>query len=351
MAQVAALSDKGPVRTKNQDACCVEVAQTPFGEVVMAVICDGVGGLELGELASATVVARFVKWFEEELPGLCGDGLVERSTVRFIWNAMLAELNELVQAHVVTKGGGVGTTFSGIFAHSGTFVAAHVGDTRIYQVGPFTFGKVTEDQTLLARELAAGRLTAEEAKTFPKRHVILQSVGTERSLKPAFYEGTYTARDVFVLCSDGAYRRPGSEGIRLLFQTAERSDAALAERCKTLVEQDIVHGEKDNVTVACFCSDPRSATSVGMPGGDDVDNARDGRGRASDVRVSDDEHLSRRHARITCREDGATIVDLGSANGTWVGGKMILKDKPAILGYGEPFFLSKCEYVIERESI
>lgn len=76
-----------------------------------------------------------------------------------------------------------------------------------------------------------------------------------------------------------------------------------------------------------------------------------GRGRASDVRVSDDEHLSRRHARITCREDGATIVDLGSANGTWVGGKMILKDKPAILGYGEPFFLSKCEYVIERESI
>lgn len=270
MAQVAALSDKGPVRTKNQDACCVEVAQTPFGEVVMAVICDGVGGLELGELASATVVARFVKWFEEELPGLCEDGLVERSTVRFIWNAMLAELNELVQAHVVTKGGGVGTTFSGIFAHSGTFIAAHVGDTRIYQVGPFTFDKVTEDQTLLARELAAGRLTAEEAKTFPKRHVILQSVGTERSLKPAFYEGTYTARDVFVLCSDGAYRRPGSEGIRLLFQTAERSDAALAERCKTLVEQDIMHGEKDNVTVACFCSDPRSATSVGMPGGDDV---------------------------------------------------------------------------------
>ena len=257
MAQIAAFSEKGPVRNTNQDACCVEVAETPYGEVVMAVVCDGVGGLELGELASSTVVARFSRWFEEELPSLSSNGLVGHSTVRFIWSALLTELNDLIQAHVVGRDAGVGTTFSGIFCHSGRYLVAHVGDSRIYQVGPLTFDQITEDQTLVARELAAGNITPEEARTYPKKNVILQAVGTERTLKPEFYEGGYTANDVFVLCSDGAYKRPGSDGIKMLFQTPTGLDEAAMElRCKTLVEQDIVHGEKDNVTIACFSTDP-----------------------------------------------------------------------------------------------
>ena len=61
-------SHKGRVKEVNQDACCFMEAQTHVGRCQMGVICDGVGGLAKGELASATVVQRFATWFELQLP-------------------------------------------------------------------------------------------------------------------------------------------------------------------------------------------------------------------------------------------------------------------------------------------
>ena len=61
-------SDVGIFKSTNQDSVLVKHASTDLGEVVMAIICDGMGGLQKGELASATVVRAFSKWFEEELP-------------------------------------------------------------------------------------------------------------------------------------------------------------------------------------------------------------------------------------------------------------------------------------------
>lgn len=76
-----------------------------------------------------------------------------------------------------------------------------------------------------------------------------------------------------------------------------------------------------------------------------------GRGKKCDINVSDDAHLSRKHACITCSDEGATIIDLGSANGTWIGGKRISEGAREELKYGQPFALSKCEFVVVRETL
>lgn len=64
--KVAAHTDVGIRKDTNQDSYCVLQAETENGDVLMATVCDGLGGLESGELASATIVKAFAKWFEEE---------------------------------------------------------------------------------------------------------------------------------------------------------------------------------------------------------------------------------------------------------------------------------------------
>ena len=63
-------TDKGIRKLTNQDALLMKVSNTPNGRVGLFVVCDGMGGLEQGELASATVIRGLDKWYEEEFEGL-----------------------------------------------------------------------------------------------------------------------------------------------------------------------------------------------------------------------------------------------------------------------------------------
>ena len=259
MAYLAARTNAGTRKRENEDACCIEVGYGPFGEVLMAIVCDGVGGLSRGNVASSTVINRFVTWFEQELPalieGMDAQAGFDFGLVRAVWGAHLQSLNDLIRAHGAKVGGSLGTTFTGIIACGGRYLAGHVGDCRAYHMNRVFFEQITQDQTLVAKKLAAGEITAEEAARQPK-NVILQSVGTERVLKPVFYEGAYAPDSLLVICCDGAYKRAGNEGVKRLFQSLDYHDeAALGAACETLIEQDIAQGEKDNLTVLCFSGD------------------------------------------------------------------------------------------------
>lgn len=286
MAYIATCTDKGRVKRINEDACCVECAETPLGEVLMGVVCDGVGGLSRGELASSTVVERFSRWFERELPGLM-EGMVvagafDFSAVRIVWGTLLASLNDLIRSYGASVGGKLGTTFSGIIACDGTYLLGHVGDCRVYQLSHDAFWQISQDQTLLAQKLASGELTPQQAQAFDKKHVILQSVGTQRVLKPVFSTGRYTAEDLFVACCDGVWRRAGNEGVRRAFEGEDfRDEAALSRACQRLLLDDLAQGERDNLTIICFSGDLRgqdadAPTMVYADDGDDTPTSVEG---------------------------------------------------------------------------
>ena len=256
MAYVAAATEVGSRKRVNEDSCCIKVAQTSLGEVVMALVCDGVGGLSAGNLASATVVNRFSQWFEQELPmlmeGMVAEGSFDFQTVKAVWGALLQTQNELIRTHGIKTGTRLGTTFTGAIACGGRYLVGHVGDCRAYQLDKASFRQITEDQTEVARKLAAGEITAEEARRMPK-NVILQAVGSGRVLVPAFYEGTCGPNELFVICCDGAYHRAENEGIRQIFQRACFTDEqSLGKACHDLLDYDLQMGEKDNLTVVCF---------------------------------------------------------------------------------------------------
>ena len=254
MAYVAAATEVGSRKRVNEDSCCIKVAQTSLGEVVM--VCDGVGGLSAGNLASATVVNRFSQWFEQELPmlmeGMVADGSFDFQTVKAVWGALLQTQNELIRTHGTKTGTRLGTTFTGVIVCGSRYLVGHVGDCRAYQLDKASFRQITEDQTEVARKLAAGEITAEEARRMPK-NVILQAVGSGRVLVPAFYQGTCGPNELFVICCDGAYHRAENEGIRQIFQRARFTDEqSLGKACHDLLDYDLQMGEKDNLMVVCF---------------------------------------------------------------------------------------------------
>lgn len=271
MAYLAARTSAGTRKRVNEDACCLEVAQTPLGEIMMAIVCDGVGGLAKGDLASSTVINRFSTWFESELAvlveGMVAKGSFDFSLVQAVWGTHLQTMNELIRTHGARAGVKLGTTFTGIIACNGHYLVAHVGDCRAFLMSPGSFTQITEDQTVVAKRLAAGEITEEEAR-HQHRNVILQSVGTERVVRPVFYEGSFNRDDLFVICCDGAYHRAENEGIRKLFQGLDyRDEDALQEACQTLLQFDMDCGEKDNLTVICFSGDLAGAGEVAsIPG-------------------------------------------------------------------------------------
>lgn len=78
----------------------------------------------------------------------------------------------------------------------------HVGDSRVYLIND-KVNLLTHDQTFVAREIAAGRMTKEQAKTDSRRSVLLQCVGASPVVEPEFLSGTIQKNAVYMLCSDG----------------------------------------------------------------------------------------------------------------------------------------------------
>lgn len=242
------------MREINEDAYCVESAVTSLGQVTMGVVCDGVGGLSCGEVASSAVVTGFSRWFEGRLPCLiprmsrAGESWLD--LLEEEWRGLLLELNAAVRGYGLARGVGMGTTFTGLLVCRGRFLTCQVGDSRIYLLRRDDVRQVTRDQTVRERSLERG--TREPDGDGTNGNALLQSVGTNREVRPEFTQGTCTVGDLFVICSDGAYRKAGAEGIQAVFATANRGDEeSLLGACGSLVAADVEGGETDNLTVAC----------------------------------------------------------------------------------------------------
>lgn len=83
---ISTATDIGTTKATNQDSFNARVVTTPLGRMAFAVVCDGMGGLDKGEVASASVVNAFCKWAEQRLPDLCESGLTDSAVRRTGWH-------------------------------------------------------------------------------------------------------------------------------------------------------------------------------------------------------------------------------------------------------------------------
>lgn len=240
-------TDVGLTKETNQDSICIKLAKTNIGNVLMAIICDGMGGLEKGELASATVIRRFGYWFDNELPMMLEDFKMDR--VKYSFDNMISELNEKIAMYGKERSVSLGTTLTVMFFAQDEYMIAHVGDSRAYEISNNVI-VLTEDQTVVGREVRRGRMTMEQAKTDPRRNVLLQCIGASSTVVPDYIKDTTKKGAVYMLCSDGFRHVISNEEMYMaLNPNVCTSEDAMKMQAVQLVELNKQRKERDNISV------------------------------------------------------------------------------------------------------
>lgn len=244
----AAHTDIGISKKNNQDAFGLKIAKTPKVNIAFAILCDGMGGLKNGELASAFVVNAFSKWFETELPLLIDDNMVNFDVIKKRWNEITLEQGQKIMQYGLSQNISLGTTLSAILIANNEYIFVQVGDSRIYKLNT-TIQQLTKDHTVVAREIEQGRLTEEEAKVDSRKNILLQCVGASKTIVPDIEIGTLQEEDTFLLCSDGFRHEISSEEIfGVIAPPVLTSEQIMKKSLIDLIELNKSRNEKDNIT-------------------------------------------------------------------------------------------------------
>lgn len=246
----AADTDIGIVKSINQDSLCVKTAKTSSGMAALILVCDGMGGLSKGELASAEVVRSFAQWFDSELPFELGDWSWDTAARNVI--SRIRRLNAGLIDYGSRNGLQTGTTATGIIAVNSEFMTFHVGDSRIYKIS-HQLSQLTEDQTFINREIKRGAMTPEQALTDPRRNTLLQCIGVSGDVRPEVKLGSLESGVNYMICSDG-FRHVLTE--KELFEELSpkklTTKSAMQAKLRELIDTVKSRNERDNITAVMF---------------------------------------------------------------------------------------------------
>jgi protein phosphatase len=237
----AGLTDAGPTRPSNEDSVAVrtpEDVSVLVAKGVLALVADGMGGHNGGEVASGIAAARVPEVYYAEATEPY-DALLA---------AFKAANREIYDAARSGAGPhGMGTTCTAVAVVNGMAHLAHVGDSRAYLVRGGQVYCLTEDHSATMELVRRGLLTREEAARHEDRNVILRAMGTHPAVEVqrwpepvALWPG-----DRLVLCSDGLYGAVTEAEIGAIAPAG-----APAEACQKLIRTAIDRQASDNVTVA-----------------------------------------------------------------------------------------------------
>ena len=241
-------TDVGIRKSTNQDSALMMEAQTDFGSVLLSVICDGMGGLAKGEVASATVIKAFGKWFENELPKLLH--LEDPEKMIFgEWEELAKDCNRKISEYAAPLGMSMGTTLNAVLFMKGQYYIINIGDSRAYVISDGLY-QLTKDQSYVQREVDLGHITPEEAAVHPRRNMLLQCVGASPIITPDYYTGVCESGQVFLLCSDGFRHMISPEEIfQYLNYSVLPDEKTMLDNAVYLTELNKSRRETDNITV------------------------------------------------------------------------------------------------------
>ena len=198
---IAASTDIGNTKSTNQDSVGARVFSTNLGKIVFVVLCDGMGGLAKGEVASGTVVNDFMEWSVTRLPILCNEEITDNKIISE-WTSLVNQENNKIKIYGQKSAINLGTTIVAALFTSDRYYIINVGDSRAYEI--YNRVKViTKDQTFVEREVDLGNLTREQANVDSRRSVLLQCVGASDNVYPDFFFGDTICNSVYMFCSDG----------------------------------------------------------------------------------------------------------------------------------------------------
>ena len=216
-------------------------------KILLAAVCDGMGGLAKGEAASGAMVKALAGWFENDLQELLADGIFKEKLFAS-FRGLFCRTDRRIAAYGQAARISLGTTAAVIIIVRDRFFLANVGDSRIYCLHK-GIRLLTKDQTFVQNEVDAGRMTEEEAARDPRQNILTQCIGAGTDVVPAFSGGKAEEGTLFLLCSDGFRHVITPEEIysRLTPQKM-RTQQMLQRNLGDLVLLNLERNEDDNIS-------------------------------------------------------------------------------------------------------
>ncbi len=245
---ISASTDIGTRRKVNQDSLSVRRLETRTGKMVLAVLCDGMGGLNFGELASGAIVSAFTDWMYRELSALSRHPL-EDHTIRKQWSELIEAENSRIRAYGERYHCMTGSTVTALLMTESRYYLLNIGDSRAYEIGE-QVTQLTEDHTVVANEVRLGNLTKEQADHSSIQNVLTRCVGVKETAYPDLFFGTVRKGAVYMLCSDGfRHRINETEMQEHLLYAVKGKPSEMKRREEYLIELTKQRGETDNISV------------------------------------------------------------------------------------------------------
>ena len=236
--KISAKTDVGMVRSNNQDSYS---AGDLTSEVTWAVVCDGMGGANGGNVASETAV----KVISDKLTSGYHIGMNDNSVKNLIVSAIeAANMTLFSMARNNEELSGMGTTVVLAVRNSDTLYLSNVGDSRIYIVSDSGITQVTTDHSVVQIMLDRGEISPEEAKDHPKKNVITRALGVDPDVRIDYSQEQLNENDIVLLCTDGLTNYVDDETILDICRTEDKYKIA-----DKLVELANENGGGDNITV------------------------------------------------------------------------------------------------------
>ena len=239
LLEVAAVTHPGKARSQNED-CIAADAQAG-----LAVLADGMGGHNAGEVASRMAVELVASQIlRQRAQGAPLDAA--RAEALIVAQMAMANSTLLEAAHAEPEYRGMGTTLVIAVWHGDGVSYAHVGDSRLYSLRRGKLSRLTRDHSIVQEQLERGAISPEQARHAPNRNVLTRAVGIDPEVEADVRTLEVEPDDVYLLCSDGLTDMLTDDEIRHTLLSHPASVSAAAHR---LVERANENGGLDNISV------------------------------------------------------------------------------------------------------
>lgn len=231
--------DPGRARSNNEDSAEIDP------EVALAVLADGMGGYNAGEVASSMATGfirtELGRWLREA-SSQASDAEVRRAMDICVDNANRAIFNA---ANSNPQYAGMGTTLVVAVFRDGRLLLGHVGDSRCYRLRGGRLQQITRDHSLLQEQIDAGLITPEQAAFSANKNLVTRAVGVEDTVLLETHQHEVQPGDLYLLCSDGLSDMVDDAGIAQLLLQCD----SLESGTRALIAAANDAGGKDNISV------------------------------------------------------------------------------------------------------
>jgi len=248
------ITDVGLRRRENQDTYAIETIDAL--DAVVAVVCDGMGGVSGGRLASTLAASTYMDTLRVvSRPEMT----VEQA--RHAQALCVAQANRAVfdRSREGEDYHGMGTTLVSAIVSREVAVIANVGDSRAYHIGAAGIRRVSRDHSVVEEMIASGELTPEQARIHPNRNLITRALGPEPEIECDTFVVPLERGDALLLCTDGV-TGTALDGELLDVIRAATDGASALERLLALAKS---RGAPDNVTAVLIRNDGEEVGSDG----------------------------------------------------------------------------------------